>query len=280
MKRILIILSILSVGIVAKAEVEFAYEAGAEVVSAYLWRGMYNGGLSFQPTVTVGFEHEKVSFQAGVWGSVGASDWKFQQDTYFVPELDVVATLDFFGVHVGFAHYYYFNGSDYFCWKKIEDWTDEDWDKNSSSTELTLGYNFNLVLPEEHNLYVNWNTMVAGCDFMKTDNEEIKQNYSSYLELGYDYTFTNIDLTLGAQIGMVPWSSAYYGNDTFAVTNLSLKLNKAWEVGPVELDLFAQGMMNPYLLNADKESAYINGCGVEKIGCQSLNGTIGLGIWF
>ena len=31
----------------AKAEVNFAYEAGAEVVSSYLWRGQYNGGLSF-----------------------------------------------------------------------------------------------------------------------------------------------------------------------------------------------------------------------------------------
>jgi len=270
----------MAISLVAKAEVAFAYEAGAEIVSAYLWRGMYNGGLSFQPTATVGFEHEKVSFQVGVWGSIGASDWKFQEETYFVPELDVVATLDFFGVHAGFTHYYYFYGSDFFCWKKIENWTDANWDKNTSSTELTLGYNFNLVLPEEHNLYVNWNTMVAGCDFMIADNGETKQNYSSYLELGYDYTFTNIDLTLGAQIGMVPWSSAYYGNDKFAVTNLALKLDKAWEVGPVELDLFAQGMMNPYLLSEDKETAYINACGAEKIGCQSLNGTIGLGVWF
>ena len=57
----------------AKAEVNFAYEAGAEVVSSYLWRGQYNGGLSFQPYVSVGYEGEKTSFSFGAWGSVGAS---------------------------------------------------------------------------------------------------------------------------------------------------------------------------------------------------------------
>ena len=31
----------------------FTYEAGAEVVSSYIWRGLYNGGLSLQPSVSV-----------------------------------------------------------------------------------------------------------------------------------------------------------------------------------------------------------------------------------
>ena len=34
----------------AKAQLfEFTYDAGFEAVSSYIWRGMYNGGLSFQP---------------------------------------------------------------------------------------------------------------------------------------------------------------------------------------------------------------------------------------
>ena len=57
--------------------VEFAYEAGAEVVSAYLWRGLYNGGLSLQPDLEIGYDGEHSSLRVGVWGSVGASDWKF-----------------------------------------------------------------------------------------------------------------------------------------------------------------------------------------------------------
>ena len=65
--------------VMAKAEVEFAYEAGADIVSSYIWRGQYNGGLSLQPEGLVGFDANDgaLSFRAGVWASIGASDWKF-----------------------------------------------------------------------------------------------------------------------------------------------------------------------------------------------------------
>ncbi len=80
----------------------FTYEAGAEVVSSYIWRGLYNGGLSLQPSVSVGFVSlaDKVQFDVNVWGNVGASDWVFRKgrpnpdeegnnpNTYFVPEVD------------------------------------------------------------------------------------------------------------------------------------------------------------------------------------------------
>lgn len=290
MKKIFSVLLVCICAVSAvRAEVEFAYEAGAELVSSYLWRGQYLGGLSFQPNVTVGFESDNVNFQVGAWGSVGASDWGFRKETddidspagtYFVPEIDIVASLEFYGVTVGFTHYYYFNGSDFFCWKNPKKWTENQLENNSSTTEIQLGYNFSNVLSEEHNLYVNWYTMVAGADFKVTDNFELKNNYSSYIELGYDYTFDNIGLTLGGQIGMVPWASDYYGTEHFAVNNLSLKLNKAWDLDVVELDLFAQGMIDPNLMANDKESVFVKASGDEKIGCQSLNGCIGLGIWF
>ena len=90
----------------AKAEVEFAYDAGAELVSAYIWRGQYNGGLSFQPDVELGFNaaDEAVEFRAGVWANLGASDWKFKKNglvipdvydpnTRFMPEVDFMARV-------------------------------------------------------------------------------------------------------------------------------------------------------------------------------------------
>ena len=66
MKRIIIILALTLIGVSAfslKASAEetkekesaFFYEVGADVVSAYLWRGQNLGGLSIQPSVTLGW---------------------------------------------------------------------------------------------------------------------------------------------------------------------------------------------------------------------------------
>ena len=42
MKRVLVLVAaFMAVVASAKAEVAFAYEAGAEIVSAYIWRGQY-----------------------------------------------------------------------------------------------------------------------------------------------------------------------------------------------------------------------------------------------
>lgn len=271
----------------------FGYDAGADVVSAYLWRGQYNGGLSFQPTLDLGWDSEHTSFRFGAWGNVGASDWMFRQldmpdenieaiygcnpNTYFVPELDIYGTINLWGATLGFTHYYYFGGSNFFCWDKVADWNEEKLENNTATTEITVGYDFSVL--DLCGLYFTWNTMVAGNDFAYNEEGEIdKRAFSSYLEIGYNYTWENPGLTLGGAIGMVPWASDYYGTENFAVTNLTLKLNKAWDFDVCELDLYAQGMINP--TGIDKTNAYIPKAGDEKIGCQKLNGCIGLGIWF
>ncbi|MCQ2347598.1 MAG: hypothetical protein MJZ65_00230 [Paludibacteraceae bacterium] len=260
----------------AHAKVEFSYTAGAEIVSAYLWRGQYNGGLSFQPDLEVGFEGEHIGLSAGVWGSIGATDWKFQKNleetedgnpnTYFMPELDVLANFNAYGVQVGFTHYQYFvpEAKDHF------------------QTEITLGYDFDdqLGIP----LHISWNTIVAGDDYNECiDGADTTYNraYSSYLEIGYDQALPK-DITLGVKVGMSPWASEFYGNDRFAVTNVSARLEKAWTFETVEIDLFAEGCLNPYAMRQDKDNEflYINAAGDDKLYMQTLNGTIGLGIWF
>ena len=287
-RKVLVLLTaLMAVVMSAKAEVEFAYEAGAEVVSAYIWRGQYNGGLSFQPEGLVGFDANDgaIEFRAGVWANLGASDWKFKTNgveipdvynpnTRFMPEVDFMASITAYGASLGYNAYYYCNdGSDH-------------------TSELWLGYNFSHVFGEYAGAYINWYTTVGGGGDVKpeTDLAKIaqgkleKQAFSSYLELGYDYTFENIGLTLGAQLGMSPWESPLYGNDKFAVTNISLKINKEWEFDAVTLDLFFQGSLNPDNLVTDKDdplyNVYVDAAGDDKLYTQKLNGVVGLGIWF
>ena len=284
MKKICtIVVALVATVSMAKAQIiDFAYEAGAEVVSAYLWRGQYDGGLSFQPTASVGFNllEESIQFRVGAWGNLGASDWKFRfglpedaegynPNTYFVPEVDIFATLNVFGLTAGFTHYYYFGGTPFFS--RLND-------DGGSQTEVQLGYNFGTLTPI--GLYFNWYTMVAGNDAWYDSEDIAHRAWSSYIELGYDLELP-LDFTIGVQVGMTPWRSLYTDYEGgFAVNNISLRLGKTWEVGDVcEIELFGQGALNTYGLN--KDNVFISEAGDYKLGnAQKLNGCLGLGVWF
>ena len=280
MKKVLVLCTaVMAVVLSAKAEVEFAYEAGAELVSAYIWRGMYNGGLSFQPEGLVGFNalDEAVQFRAGVWASLGASDWKFKKgeystddynpNTYFMPEVDFIASLSAYGASVGFNEYYYCD------------------DGSSHTSEIWFGYNFSHFFGEYAGAYFNWYTTVAGADLIYNwidiprDGIDVgRRAFSTYIELGYDYTFEDWGLTLGFQMGMSPWASPMYYNDKFAVVNLSLKADKEFDLGVCTLNLWATGSINPD--GIDKDNVFVNAAGDDKLYMQKLNGAIGIGVWF
>ena len=284
MKKGIFIVMLLVAAVAAKAEVELAYEAGAEVVSAYIWRGQYNGGLSFQPDLEIGYDGENTALRFGVWGNIGASDWGFRKgleenengdpNTRFMPELDLMLNFSFFGASVGFNHYYYCDGSNFFSWQNNDKIIE---DGNTSTTEVWAGVNIGEIVGD-FDLHVNWYTTIAGNDFVWDEDDNAKRAWSSYLEIGGGYTWEDFGLTLSGEIGMSPWASDLYGNEKFAVTNLSVKLNKAFDFDICELDIFAQGSLNPDGIN--KENAYIKASGDDKLYNQKLNGVIGVGIWF
>lgn len=293
MKKVLLaVVLLIGCAGMAKADVEFAYDAGAEVVSAYIWRGQYNGGLSFQPDLEIGYDGELTSFRGGVWGNLGASDWRFKRNaptyldedgeeinpnTRFMPELDVMLKFSVAGLSVGMNHYYYCDGSNFLSWKKDADLFDEDGNVNTTSTtEVWAGYSFEHFFDVD--AYINWYTTVAGNDFVWNDEGEAKRAWSAYIELGYNYNWEDLGLTLGGQLGISPWASDLYGNSKFAVTNLTLRLEKEFDFDVCCLTVFAQGSLNPDGVN--KDNAYIKGSGDEKLYQQKLNGVIGVGVWF
>ena len=291
MKRVLVLVAaFMAVVASAKAEVEFAYEAGAEIVSAYIWRGQYNGGLSFQPEVLIGYDGEHTAFRIGAWSSLGASDWMFRKDQgdgtafiRFMPELDIIGSFSLFGLSVGFNHYYYCDGTNFFNWKPVAEIAEQG---GTSTTEVWAGYNFSHFFGGKAGAYINWYTTVAGGDLLYEETTgEARRAWSSYLEVGYDYTFESVGITLGAQVGMSPWKSDLYGNSKFAVVNVSASIHKEWEFEHVTLDLFGTGSINPDGMVTDPKDPDYNvvlwkAAGDDKLYWQKLNGTIGLGIWF
>lgn len=290
MKKIyaLVVAGLLSVT-AATAQVEFTWGVSADVVSAYLWRGQYLGGLSFQPDVNIGFEAEHCSLSVGAWGNVGLSDWKFMRNnpnealnTYFVPELDLYLDFGFYGVHVGATHYYYFGQTKFFNgFNKPE--------TGGSQTEVMLGYHFADEL--DFGLYINAYTYILGDDgeytrTLLTTDEVYKRYFSTYVELGYEIELP-ADFTLTPVLGTVinPYS-CYADGPTWSdlkhlgFTNLSLRLDKTWELGEhTSIGVFALGSVNFNDIN--KDNLWLNTSGEDKIGYnQKLNGCIGFNISF
>ena len=266
----------------AVAQVEFAWGVSADLVSSYLWRGQYLGGLSIQPEVSLGFEGEHTSLSVGAWGNYGLSDWKFEKgSTYTVPELDLFVDFGFYGVHVGATHYYYFGGTKFFNGYN-------DPEEGGSQTEVMLGYNFADEL--DFGLYVNAYTYILGDDVKRETTllgaEYTKRYFSTYVELGYEIALP-LDFTLTPVLGTVinPYSS-YADGQTWSdlkhlgFTNLSLRLDKTWEFGDhTSLSVFALGSVNFNDIN--KDNLWLNTSGEDKVGYQQkLNGCIGLNISF
>ena len=274
----------------AMAQVEFAWGVSADVVSSYLWRGQYLGGLSFQPEVSVGFEAEHLSLSVGAWGNVGASDWKFSKNnadpannTYLVPELDLFLDFGFYGFHLGATHYFYFDGSPFFNGFKNPNGT--------SQTEVSLGYHF--ADEFDFGLYVDAYTMILGDDgeyeatnmMMLPTTPKYNRNFSTYIELGYEIELP-LAFTLTPAIGLTPNKVSLYADDAWSsaakvgFTNLSLRLDKAWELGDhTSISVFAMGCVNLYDIN--KSNIWFNESGENKINSgQKLNGCIGFNVSF
>ncbi len=283
-------LTIIVLGLIAALGMQaadFAAELNLSLQSTYLWRGQYLGGLTFLPDVAIGFDTDNTAFRVGVCSELSASDWKFTKGTwdadgnydgtFFHPELDVYGEYDFYGASVYANFYQYF-------------WPQESgpYDASSHQTEVGVGYNISHFTGID--LYANWYTIVEGDDYYTDSDDNQKRAYASYLEIGYNYTFEEQGVTLGATVGMSPWASDNYCNDKFAVVNVSARIEKEWEFDKCTLTLFGEGAINPdmaYKVNQAKAAGepcdyaiYNSNAGISKFSAQALVGNVGLTVSF
>lgn len=188
---------------------EVTVSAGADIVSSYIWRGLYCGPASVQPGISL----SAGNFSVGAWGSTSfESSWR-EFDLYAgysIGNFSVLVT-DYF-----FPHDLHADGSsDYF-------------DYSEHVFEATLGYSFGGSFP----LSLAWNTNFAGDD-----------DYSSYFEASYTLNAGGVDVDL--ILGATPWSGAYSKNG-FALINASVKASKEIAfTDSFSLPVFTQAILNP-----------------------------------
>lgn len=223
--KTLAIAAVCFIGTKANAQ-EFTVQG--DIVSSYIWRGMYQTGASFQPTL--GFN--VAGFSLTAWGSTDF-DGAAASEGNASKEIDLTAAYTFgnSGLTVSVADLWWAGqgANKYFNFKSHE---------TAHHFEAGLAYT---VQCEKFPLSVAWYTMFAGMD----KNNEGDQNYSSYVEFNYPFTVKAVDLNVTC--GVVPYDAInQYGNNGFAVTNLALKGTTAIKLtDSFSLPIFAQAIFNP-----------------------------------
>jgi hypothetical protein len=193
---------------------KYSIKATAEIVSSYVWRGSSataNPTPNIQPT----FAYVNGNFEIGVWGSTDFTGSYKEFDPY----VSLTAGLLKFTLT---DYDWNLNHANYFNYKK---------DETGHMLEGSVGFAGTKSFP----ISISLNTMFYGYDKNATDTTNVKQAYSTYVELGY---------TTGPAaffFGFTPWASYYNnygitafdptaGKKTFSVVNIGATLSRAIKI--------------------------------------------------
>ena len=216
----------------AQEESKVKFNVQGDLVSSYIWRGMFQTGASIQPTLGLSVGN----FSVTAWGS---TDFDGYQASEGLGNKEIDLTLAYAfgnsGLTLSVADLWWAGqgANKYFNFKSHE---------TAHHFEAGLAY----TLPvEKFPLSVAWYTMFAGMD----KNAEGKQNYSSYVELNFPFTVKMVDLN--ATCGLVPYEAPQYVANGFCVTNVALKGTTAIKFSDsFSLPIFAQAIWNPRIEDA------------------------------
>lgn len=223
MKNIRVLLLLLLIVPAAQAQSKkVTIAGGADLVSAYIWRGTYNAGASIQPNLSMNV----AGFSLGAWGSTdfGGNGKK---------EVDLSVSYAIKGLRFAVTDYWWAGEGVYNYFRYSHGAT-------SHLFEGTIAYQ----LPfEKFPLIASWNTIFAGADY----NSVGDQNYSTYIELSYPFAVGSFDMA--ATVGFVPWKSPTFiatQSSDFSVCNVAIMASKAIKISPkFTLPLFSQLIFNP-----------------------------------
>ena len=204
----------------AQEEKQFEIAPSADLVSSYVWRGVYQTGASVQPSINLSY----AGFSLTAWGS---TDFSSLSDPDKGKEFDLTIGYGIGGFSIGVTDYWWAGEG-----HRYGDYS------NSHFFEGTAGYNFGESFP----LGITWSTMFAG-GAKKADGD---RQFSTYVEAAYDFSVLGVDVT--PSIGVSPWTGMYHreGKDGFALCTIALKASKEIKItDSFSLPVFAQAIVAP-----------------------------------
>ena len=204
-------------GQVEKDTAKISVDVEADLVSSYVWRGIYQTGVSVQPALSL----SAYGATLGAWGSTDFST--------FAKELDFYISYEIGGFSVSVTDYWWSGeGESFFK------------ERSGHYFEAGLSYTF----PEKFPLSIGINTMFLG-DGDK--DEEGKQRYSTYISASYPFPIGDTECEVG--IGVSPWEGLY--SDKFNVATISAKAAKKLKLSSeYSLPVFVEAIFSPAQDNA------------------------------
>lgn len=240
-RLIMLLIGLLTTSFSAMAQQQPEFEAQADLVSQYLWRGLVKGDISVQPQMKLSWENAYLSI-------LGSKGFNAEDEE----ELDVSLGYKFpFGLNVGV--------NDYWQSGVVENDLYFSYSKGNTAHRLegNIGYT------------CKYGSLQAYCMFYGNDTDvEGNQAYSTYIELSVPFRFAGLDWT--AKAGMTPMESAgsarvvvpksgplyiivgdYTYADGPACVLASLRATKTLPLGHgLSLPVYAEFNVNPYLQTA------------------------------
>ena len=223
--------ALFSAGRVSAQEKGVSFSGGADIVSTYLWRGVYEAGVSFQPTLVM----TAGNFSATAWGSVD-----FASTTYKEMDLTLAYTLG--PVTLSLADLYWTGAY------TDRESVDRNYFRFSSDSPHRVEVGASWVVSEKVPVTLSWYTVLFGTADV---NDKGERAYASYFEAACPFTVKTVDMKAG--VGMVPWNAAatyLTGDRGFCVQNVFLNAGKSWKIkgtDSMSVGVFTNLIWNPAL---------------------------------
>ena len=202
------------------------FSGGTDVVSGYIWRGVWEAGASLQPTLTMTVGN----FSATAWGSVD-----FAATSYKEMDLTLAYTLG--PVTLSLADLYWEGGAG------DRGTVSRSYFRFGADSPHRVEAGIAWRISEQVPLTLAWNTVLFGAADVNTKGERA---YATYAEASYPFAVKGVEMKAG--IGIVPWNAVgTYGIDRdFYVQNIFLNAGKSWTVlGSLQLGIFTSLGWNP-----------------------------------
>ncbi|OKS89674.1 hypothetical protein [Mucilaginibacter polytrichastri] len=207
---------------------DIPFDINLQLRSNYIWRGFK---VSDAPITDVDIHYDftkSKSLSVGVWGGTSFTG-DYKEFDYYVSYTKPTYSFSIWDVN-NFSN---FPNADIFNY-------------NPSSTshfiDVRAGYKFGNSFP----LSIDWATIILGRDTHPTDNGNVANSYSNYVELGYRFwKFETTELHVFVAGGFAFGRQANFYGSKPNIVNTGVTLNKDLIVFKYHIPMAATAMLNP-----------------------------------
>jgi hypothetical protein len=208
-------------------EIYKPFDFNLQVKNMHLWKGLRVTDAPMT-AADVHYISKNGKFKAGVWGGAGFTG-EYTEFDYYVSFENRGFSVSIWNIN----NFSDFPGAEIFNYDREE---------TSHFIDVSLGYEFSKIP-----LKFSWSTLVQGRDTYVTNDGDVKNAFSNYVEIAYTI-LDKKDWSLGAYVGgaFSFRNEAHFYGEHPNLTNIGLIYNKDVKVSKnFELPVSAMAMWNP-----------------------------------